>query len=456
MRRTLSLLLSGVFVTLISVPLILFAFGARGAPVQNRAPTERPPLTLDTLFDTESMTRLGDYLRESMPLLADLVAFDARIDRRLRDSPNPDVVLGRGSWLFFEDTRSQVCVDADLGAYVAENLDRAQRLVQATGRRLVVAVAPDKASIYPERLTDDFPCSQLTAQTLSRISTSAGLVSGWDELRAAKGDELLYFETDTHWTSAGAAIFSELLIDRLSPGVWQEDFIAEQGRRQEPTDLTIMIGDPRVEAETEYITRVPRTDSVSERIPSVDQVGNRVDGVTATRWRSQPASAALIAEPTVLLHDSFGWAVLPLISGYFADVAFVRQPDPAASYAKALLDDAATVVLLITQRGFYDKVVALDLAARFAVAFEDELNPLETAVTWDDSIARVVVGESPGDQYVIVRLVPGTTTATLRVDGRERIVTEAIPAIGVSADGAGVAFELVSGEIEISAVSVGR
>jgi hypothetical protein len=146
------------------------------------------------------------------------------------------VVEGNEGWLFY---RSEAMGEPGLDDFVGQivptagEIARWRATIAARRARLgqraiayVVAIAPNKHTIYPDRL----PLALRSHQGISRldrvVAAFAGEVDGFLDLRpallAARAREPVYHRTDTHWNDAGAyaayrAIVAAFAADR--PGL---------------------------------------------------------------------------------------------------------------------------------------------------------------------------------------------------------------------------------------------
>jgi hypothetical protein len=155
--------------------------------------------------------------------------------RYLHASPSPRVVLGRESWLFYDDPTDGVSLrdfrgdarlsDADLQKARNKVIQLRQDL-EERGIKFLIVVAPNKHTIYPEYLPHD---SRYQRRAITRLDQMAAALKGtgadFIDLRGAlwakkNSGRLLYSRTDTHWNPFGAFVAYEEIMNRvLSEGV---------------------------------------------------------------------------------------------------------------------------------------------------------------------------------------------------------------------------------------------
>jgi alginate O-acetyltransferase complex protein AlgJ len=444
------------FVVLLSLPVVAFIAGVRGEVDENREQTERPAITIGALLDTAQTEQFDAYATDVMPFREDLVTLDARLDRAMGDSPTSSVIVGRDGWLFLDETILQRCLDDDASVAFVDALERADRVLDVVGKRLVLVLAPDKASIYPENVRFTPTCPLETAATLQELEVPDGVefVRVWEAMRATKQDTQLYRTLDTHWNAAGAAVAAEALIETLSPGSWDPDAVEKLADRVEVGDLTTLMGLP--EPETIPVLRSSPPGSVAvataEEFSGVD--GEAIEGLAVQRYRAEPATGAIIGGSTVVLHDSFGVELVPLVGAYFEDALFVDRTAPVSEFLRRPLEDADTVVWLSTQRSFAGRLIDRDLAREFVVAYREQLTPVPATADRSGRTVTVAVSEGSGDRYVVVGLPPGVPDARF-LAGESRFFLDAqTPVAALRVDGPSVSFTVEKGDVEVSAVVV--
>jgi alginate O-acetyltransferase complex protein AlgJ len=153
--------------------------------------------------------------------------------RIFRTSSAPNVLLGRNDWLYWigEDAKSLdrhfrgvVPLRVPLETIVGE-FARRQEALAARGVPYIVAVVPDKFTIYPEHLPTWVKPAAVTPLDRVRDAVRAdGRVRFVDlraALEAAKPHRRVYYLTDSHWNFAGAAAGYEAImreVQRALPG----------------------------------------------------------------------------------------------------------------------------------------------------------------------------------------------------------------------------------------------
>jgi hypothetical protein len=155
--------------------------------------------------------------------------------------PSRDIIVGKQGFWFFASTPGTA--GAITETHLRENpmtpdqlesrgmaLDRFARHLKGLGIAFAFVVAPDKQSIYPEYLPEDFgplATSPRRVQFVSYMRAHFGgapyLLDLTEEISAHKMDGPLFYKKDSHWTSIAAEIgYRAILRFLISEGVVHE------------------------------------------------------------------------------------------------------------------------------------------------------------------------------------------------------------------------------------------
>lgn len=202
---------------------VVMAFGAFQfvAAINNPEPLQFPKGQKNFL-EGPTTQGLEKAIDKRIPARDSLIAFANSIRYRLFKGGGDQVRVGQQDWLFLtdelkyeglvgtpakpSDTAAALKARADLVAEV-------DRRLQAVGVKLLVAVVPDKARLYAEKLpTIGYPSYNEKRYGDALAAFRARNVAVVDLLTplsvAAKSDEV-YYRTDTHWNQKGAGIVAK-------------------------------------------------------------------------------------------------------------------------------------------------------------------------------------------------------------------------------------------------------
>jgi alginate O-acetyltransferase complex protein AlgJ len=135
-------------------------------------------------------------------------------------------VIGKDGWLFpLWEVSSRV--DPQALRAVSQLLGEAVGLFKAAGIEVVIALVPAKSRVYRQYLPDDARLApdidKRYATAMTELRRTGALVPDLDaafgSARTSQPGRLLYFKTDTHWTSIGAEAAATELATRMKDGL---------------------------------------------------------------------------------------------------------------------------------------------------------------------------------------------------------------------------------------------
>jgi hypothetical protein len=303
-----------------------------------------PPDLRERLRNWRRVSRLAaavrDYLTNGFCFRMRLVAWHGRFKTGFLSVPaSRSAIVGRDGWLFLASERAleyarhlEPFSEAQLARWRVA-LDARRAFCDARGITYVFAVAPNKDTIYREYLPDFVaarnPLSRLDQLVAAQSEGGAPVLDLRLPLFAAKGRARLYHKTDTHWNEAGAFVAYRRIMEHVRErhqGLellsW-EDLITRV-ERGEGGDLARMIEMPDDYPEEHVRVSLPAGRSVV-----LD------DGAPLRIWEMEimPLRRLVVfcqqgeLETAVVIHDSFGKALIPLLARHFRRSVFVWGKD---------------------------------------------------------------------------------------------------------------------------------
>ncbi|MGH3930312.1 MAG: alginate O-acetyltransferase AlgX-related protein, partial [Pseudonocardiaceae bacterium] len=287
----------------------------------------------------------------------------------------PPIVVGEGGWLYFGvDVEAKCAPGRPLGETV-DAVNRLRAAVEASGRRFLLVVAPDKSTVESEFLPRDYPgrdCAQGgTRELWSQVTGRAGAVDlrgALDELSSRA--EPVYHPLDTHWTDRGALLLTTVLAERIAPGSTSTWKIAPGGIVQSAADLPRLIGRTGVNSFEQY-SLAPSGDQ--------DRTGPHVTDFRQPVFIGSGDVPGVVREPVALFADSYSQSAARYLQAGFADVALISYETVASdpSGLRDLIAQRPVVVLEVVERNFAAGAVPmLEPAALDAISAELAARPL--------------------------------------------------------------------------------
>jgi hypothetical protein len=261
----------------------------------------------------------------------------------------PEVIQGSDGWLYYGlDIQSKCQPNQPLATTMAE-LEQLRSAIEASGRKLVLVIAPDKTTVLPDNLPTDYAgkqCAQQAgAEFWTDVTHQAGAVDLREELRTIyRLDNVpTYFSQDTHWTDAGALVMLHAVAERVQHGVsdtWRET----PGQQVTgPADLPRLVGQSG--------TGVNRVYSLSPN-GGADRAGPYVTDLNQPLVLRETPTTGMVTTPVSVIGDSFLFATTRYLPAIFSAVtavgygAMVSDPVPV----NQALVSAHVVVLEVVER----------------------------------------------------------------------------------------------------------
>jgi hypothetical protein len=350
MTRRSHLLVCVAFLLAIFVPFTAVVTGQTNPrTIENRPLTAFPRLTGRALLHADTYSQLGAYIVDRIPWRDRAIAERERLSVALfTESAGDQVVVGDDGWLYLAENVRRACYTADEIHQVESDLAELSDLFARSGRQWRLLVPPQKETVYPGHLqARDRRDSCIAANSAALQAATRGTNPGYSTvLSATRTDPGLYFPRDTHWNDRGAIIGAQDLVDSLLPGLFDDGaytFSKEAISTGVGTDLLRSQG----------VSGTARVERAVARRPGVEvtltDVARSTPGVPVIH--EQRSGGPLVPGRVLVLHDSFGRALAPLASPWFADVTWftVNHGQTGGALGDAI-GEADTVVLVLTER----------------------------------------------------------------------------------------------------------
>ena len=320
--RSINLLVCILSAVLLAAPAISFATGNRHTPSLNRALTDAHGFQ----DGWEIATIAGKAVNDRLPLRDKAINIDSFIDRKVFDeqpafggAATPQVLEGSDGFLFLKDAFDAACNPHGTPQSVSANVKRFADIIQRSGRKIVITVAPDKSSILTDKFPSDHPqseCHRLHQEQLWNALADAD-IPGYIDLRKTLRDavvetrEPLFLRQDSHWDSAGSLVAIKKVVEQFKPGIWSDRDIAYNGEIDYTGDLEAMRGG----------TKTDRSPFFSVHRPFIKVVQEQYDEAYPPAYRRLSEMSGpddrLIQGNTLMFFDSFGMAAIEQVVPYF-------------------------------------------------------------------------------------------------------------------------------------------
>lgn len=335
-RKYIDLLFILAFLLICLIPSAGMLLFGESEAAANEVLAAKPSITnRDGSPNTEVLSAVTDYIADRFAFRQELVTAWSWIHAKVfGTSVEEQVVLGRDDWLYYSETLDDytgVSMSEEELVYAARNLALMQEYANSKGAQFVFTVAPNKNSLYPEYMPGFYPDGH-------EMSNAARLPAYLDEYNVNYTDlftvfretpEVLYFSTDSHWNSKGAALAADTILSSLGAGCdyFSDSFSSIARHKGDLYEMLYPSGtqtepDPQLSAGFTYMCE------------SDPNGGNAITIKTTCVGKS----GSLLC-----WRDSFGISLYPYLAEQFGNAMFSR----ASSYDLNQIEEFGADIVLI-------------------------------------------------------------------------------------------------------------
>jgi len=303
-----------VFLLLCLIPSLgILVFGT-GAALSNETRTTAPKL-----IDREghfNLSNAADWVGDHIAFRTYLIDAWSRLNSGiLKSSVQDDVIIGSEGVLYFSSTINDYTgislSDAELGM-LTHDLSLIQEYTEAQGCEFLYTIAPNKLSVYSEALPKYYPDGR-SSSNLAKLPAlfKENNIPYADLLSTLAGrNEVLYYLTDTHWTSRGAALGADTILTAfgISSDYYSGSFDIETPHKGDLYDMLYPASGAN------------ETDLVYSGF-CFEELSNAKNGEALRFSTSCTAGMGKLR----CWRDSFGIALYPYLAQSFAEAEFLRS-----------------------------------------------------------------------------------------------------------------------------------
>ena len=337
MKKALSLLFAALFLALCLIPSLgLLITGGSGAAANQVLAPKPVLLKSDGSLNTAWLEDLSRYVNDRFSLRQEAVTLWARLNAGLLHSSVTDqVILGKDGWLYFsatvpDYTRTAPMSERELWC-AARRLWLLQEYAEAQGGQFLFTVAPNKNQLYPEGMpTLAVADGPTNTEALYRKLDEMGIAHlDLHAIFRAADPERLYFNTDSHWNSRGAALAADAILHAL--GRESAYFSGPFTSGTHKGDLYEMLYPTGTETEPDPVYAPGFGFEASSANPDSISISTKSDA----------------GEGTLLMYrDSFGRSLYPYLAEAYGEAFFSRKND----YDPTALQPGGALVIELVER----------------------------------------------------------------------------------------------------------
>jgi len=267
----------------------------------------------------------------SLPGRASLITLFTRIRIKLGDRVFNTGLIGKDGWMDLtnnlSDYQNSLNLPENYSQRIQKKLQTLYDTLKAQNITLVLVVAPNKSTIYPDKLPDELrkigakSQLELLVETLLQQGPPV-LIDLQPALAQARQKHAIYSKTDTHWNSYGAyAAYAEIMnrlaqtYPALAPKQMNQFRIKID--RTKVLDIAQSIGATYIKEPSLSITPIKN---------NLRWVIYNNDSYPSTVMSISYSPSANSNMPRLLMYvDSFGYPLMPLISPHFSQATFIHR-----------------------------------------------------------------------------------------------------------------------------------
>jgi alginate O-acetyltransferase complex protein AlgJ len=285
------------------------------------------------LIMVQSLTGGFSGFDDNFPERARLISTFNHLRYSMGDQVFPQVLVGKEGWLQFwaggnlDDYQNAWIVRPELKR-IHQKLERLNEELTRRGITLIVVVAPNKATIYPDKVPEQI--EKINKQSrldvlleLMNRTSSSYIVDVRPALLASSKSRQIYYKTDSHWNGRGAFIayreimtaasqtYPELQPYNLNQFEWNES-------RPIILDLAKLLG-------VNFIREpwsIPQP--AFEAVSHLQRFEPQSDIAISWGYNGQ-------AKTLVMYHDSFGKVLRQFLQHQFRTALYIPTRDPDVS-----------------------------------------------------------------------------------------------------------------------------
>ena len=337
-------------------PVLAYASGRRGAPVENRPATDFSELSVSW----DGFSTLSKFIGDRIPLRSRAIKSDGWIDQHVfQEDPAfgggavPRVIHGEEGVLFLADDFDIPCNSEITPTETVDNLSQFAHLIEDSGRKITMTFAPNKSTLHQDLLPSSASSRECwrTFTNAFYLALSVSNMPGYVDLinplekEITDTREYLFYRQDSHWDTAGIAVAMQQIVQQIEPGLWDPAQLSFKGTEIYYGDLLGLEGFSSTDEAPNFAIERP------EIVPGPTTDFRPTDNIVVhRRYTNTGPVDQLIQRKTLLLTDSFGVVALPFIIPFFADltVKHFDVSDPLLNMP--LIQDADRVWIFEAER----------------------------------------------------------------------------------------------------------
>lgn len=374
------IIFSVLFLLLCLIPALGLLWRGSSRPAANEVLAPKPPLRAGAGWNWDYLSDLAAWMGDRFAYRQELVSANAALTAALfGESASDSVILGEDGWLYYADTLDDYEGAAPMSERelwrAARTLSLAREYARERGAHFLFTVAPNKNTLYPERMPKRYPAARGASnwERLMPLLDQAGV--SYCDLRPvlSREKEPVYYRADSHWDGYGSALACDALVAALGgrSALADERFTAAPHRG----DLYEMLYPAGKGTEEGRFLDRARTFSYLGNFRAADDLTIRTEsGGTMGRL--------------LMFRDSFGNQLHEDLAETFSGATFSR----ANPIRLDMLDGEGTVIFELVERNLRTILTAAPVMPSPRRTLGEPVGAVAAAVAWEQAPCDEIPG----------------------------------------------------------------
>lgn len=364
-----------IFMVMCILPFAGMAVAKTETTTENRTMAAFPSFMEEGKWNVNYLQDLGAYFEDHYAFRNLLVSVDSQIQAKLFKTSNMDtVIVGKNDWLYYTASLDNYLgqnLMSDQEVYnAAYNLSIVQEYVQSRGAKFLVAVPPNKNSLYGENMPyyDQSKVSSERNYTNIIKALKSNKVAYTDLYQLfSNKKETLYLKRDSHWNEKGSLLAYNALLTDLNKEHELYETVPVLRTKTEIGDLNKMIYPMWSQPEWNYDYQYKKNYAYTSDTKSVEDAY-----IMTTNKKAQGS--------LLMFRDSFGNTLLPWMAQSYEKAVFSKEmPYPLEKYMQE--SKADTVIIEKVERNLKDFITDPPMLIPSETKLSGEAKQVETKTT---------------------------------------------------------------------------
>ena len=384
---------------------VMMPFSHSDMDVEKRQATEFPKVkTEDGKLNMDYFNQLTDYFSDNFAFRQELANADAVLKSKLFfTSNNEKAIVGKNDWLYFngslKDYFGRDLLNEREIYDAAKTISLMQEYSESKGCDFVFTVAPNKNTLYPENMPDNYLAAETDTNIehlrdkLSVTKTAEGEDVNYVDLQGTflSQDKVMYHKWDSHWNNEGATLACDKILSSIGKEHYDytdEPYTVQKNHSGDVWQLIYPTWDKKDE---NVIYQKEHSYTYVNPVESVE------DMFIVTACEGKDGSV-------VMFRDSFGNALLPYVADEYGSGVFLKGMP--LNVQQIEISSATTLIYEVVERNIPNIIAYLpimDAPDRTDMLVDAEISDAsdsKTTASYEDKVQQLVIYGELDPDYV--------------------------------------------------------